>query len=80
MNKNIKLMLLVICGISLTGCVKYKYNVHSDGTQIQVGEYMESRDFYSRSHFRCTTIGKQIIEANKRTEEYYRTNRVGDTL
>lgn len=72
MNKKIKLMMLLV--ISLTGCVKYKYNVHSDGTQIQVGEYIESRDFYSKSHFKWTKTGKQIIEANKKTEEYYRTN------
>lgn len=74
------LFILVVCITSLTGCVSYKYNVHPDGTQIQVGEYIENSDFYMKSHFRCTKIGKQIIEENKRTEEYYRTNKVGDTL
>jgi hypothetical protein len=53
-------------------------------TQLHQKQRMENgvlnSDFYMKSHFKCTKIGKQIIEENKKVEEYYRTNRVGDTL
>jgi hypothetical protein len=68
----------IIC--TLTGCVRYKYSIHPDGTQIQMGSYIQDRDFYMRSHFKWTKTGKELIQANKEVEEYYRTNIVGDKL
>ena len=75
--KNIKLLVYCCFGLCLCGCVHNKYGIHSDGTQIQVGSYIQNRDIYTSYHFIWTKKGKMIKEMNAAVEEYYRTNKIG---
>ena len=74
--KYIKNLLLMVCVIAFIGCVDYKYSINPDGTQIQIGSYVESGDIYTGSHFRWTEKGKLIIEMNEKTAHYYKTNQI----
>lgn len=58
-----KRIIILMSVAMLTGCVSYK------GQPEQIGSYIQDRDFYMRSHFRCTKMGKKIIEANKEYDE-----------
>lgn len=59
--------LILLIPFLLSGCVSYKYPTNPDGSQIQIGSYMEN-DVYSHSHFFCTKKGKIITEMNKKAK------------
>lgn len=67
-------MLLLLLLLS-SGCVNYKYDIRPDGTQLQMGDYIQHPEIYLDSHFTCTKTGKKIKELNKRVEEYLSKNK-----
>lgn len=67
-HMNIKLLLLSMLLLMMSGCVHYKYPTRPDGTQIQIGSYMESSGIYTKSFFICTEKGKLVSDMNKRYE------------
>lgn len=73
MNK--KTILLVLSVVLLSGCVSYKYDIRPDGTQLQMGDYMQHPEIYLDSHFICTKTGKKIQKLNARVEEYLSKNK-----